>query len=107
MKLLKFAGLFAVGMFIIGCGKSMPSCSGEDTKDLLEKIVHENTSIQDISFSGFATNKTDKAKKQVTCQAIAEITHSKGNLEKNICHYKARYTDDNQLYVEITGCEKI
>lgn len=110
MKFLKIASLCIVGMFIFGCGNSMPSCNDTDVKNLLEKIVKESlekmfgNSAKEISvsFSGFATNEKNEAKKQVTCQAMAKITHTKtGKSEENTIHYTARHTDDGHVYVEI------
>lgn len=110
MKLLKIASLCIAGMFIVGCGNSMPSCNDTDVKNLLEKIAKDNfkkllgNSANDISisFSAFATNEKDETKRQVTCQAMAKVTHTKtGESEEDTIRYTARHTDDGHLYVEI------
>lgn len=104
MKLYKIASLCVAGFFIVGCGNSMPSCDDKEVKDLLGKIVKDATkkifgADINISFSGFATNEKDEVKKQVTCQAMAKVTHD-GESEENMIHYAARLTDDGQIYVK-------
>lgn len=110
MKLYKIASLCVAGFFIVGCGNSMPSCKDKQVEDLLQQIVknqfkqvfgNESKDLK-VSFSGFATNEKNEAKKQVTCQAMAKVTHTPtGRNKEDTIHYTARHTDDGQIYVEL------
>ncbi len=104
MKLYKITSLCVAGFFVVGCGSGMPTCKGDDTTRVLEKIFKQQfgDSVK-VSFDGFATNETNEAKKQVTCQVMAKVTHTAtGRSEEDTIHYTARHTDDGQIYVEIT-----
>ncbi|EMZ37786.1 hypothetical protein LS77_002300 [Helicobacter bilis] len=66
MKLYKIASLCVAGFFIVGCGSGMPTCKGDDTTRVLEKIFKQQfgDSVK-VSFDGFATNETNEAKNKL------------------------------------------
>ncbi len=101
MKLSKIASLCMVGMFIIGCGNNVPSCNDRVVKQVLGDAIKKHFKFKDVSFSGFTTNETNEAKKQVTCQVMAKATRKTGEIKEKTIHYTARYTDDGHIYVEI------
>lgn len=106
MDALKISVVVACVLSLVGCGKSVPSCSDSSAKDLVLQIFNEkfgnlgaysriDASIEDIR----VTDKNDKTG-SYACEAKINYKFPNGGGYSDVANYTTELTSDGKVYVK-------